>query len=123
MKTLQKNTMGFTLLEILIAILIITTGLVGTAGLLVSIIKTNDLSSEMTKATALAQSTMEQIRQAGYIGALEVGESTTDSPMEGFNRTVAVSSTGTSGAKAVNVTVTFRSFGQHTVQLDTILAR
>lgn len=115
---------GFTLLEILIAIVILTVGLVGTAGLLMGIIRSNDLSNEMTKATALAHSTMEQIRQAGYFGALSVSEPpVVDNPPGGFTRTVTVSATGTDGAKAVNVKIDYTSFGQHTVELNTILAR
>lgn len=129
MKKIIHNSSGFTILEVLIAVVILTVGLIGTAGLLMGVIRTNHLSNEMARATALAQSSMERLRQVGYIGALEAGQSVTetitqDSEIpEGFSRTTEVFSTGTTGAKGVRVTVTFPSFGLHTVELKTIIAR
>jgi hypothetical protein len=76
----------------------------------------------MSKATAVAQSTMEQIRQAGYTGAA----SSSEQPVTGYpglTRKTDITSAGVPGAKAVKVTVKFISFGQHTVEMNTILAR
>ena len=120
---LLNNKVGFTLLEVIIAMVILTVGLIGTAGLLISVIRTNDLSNEMSKANTLAKTTMEVIRQQGYLGAVSAPETSVNFADSTFKRQVDVSSTGTNGAKAVKVTITYASFGPHTVEMNTIIAR
>jgi len=51
---------GFTLLEVMIAMLILLVGLLGVAGLVTTIGKTGDLSRDITVATTLAGSAMEE---------------------------------------------------------------
>ncbi|MBU2487831.1 MAG: prepilin-type N-terminal cleavage/methylation domain-containing protein [Proteobacteria bacterium] len=59
-KTLFREE-GFTLLEVLIAITILTVGLLGIAALTVGIIHANRQSTDLTSATTLAQSKLEDI--------------------------------------------------------------
>ncbi len=122
---LQKSN-GFTLLEILMAVVILTIGLLGTAGLLAGIIRSDKLSNEMSVATILAKDRIEELRQLGYFGAPSVGNSVTEDPVSGFadfTRVTTASSTGVDGAKAITVTVSYKAFGTHTVELKTILSR
>jgi type IV pilus assembly protein PilV len=58
---------GFTLLEVLIALLVFSLGLIGLAGLLVLSVKTNYAATQRTQATFLAQSLAERMR-ANIIG-------------------------------------------------------
>ena len=53
---------GFTLIEVLIAIVILSVGLLGMASLTVGIIKGNKFSNDLSTATTLAQDKMEDIR-------------------------------------------------------------
>jgi len=55
----MKKTNGFTLLEILISIFLLAVGLLGVITLVYTIIKTNDLSKNITKSTKLAENTIE----------------------------------------------------------------
>ncbi len=121
-----NNLLGFTLLEVLVAIIILSVGLTGTAGLLISVIRVNHLSNEMSKANALAKSTIEQIRQAGYSLAVDPGESYVENTVAGYpgiKRSTEGFSVGIDGAKGIKVTITYTSFGQHTVEMNTIIAR
>jgi prepilin-type N-terminal cleavage/methylation domain-containing protein len=122
---IRKNN-GFTLLEILMAVVILTIGLLGTAALLRGVIYSDKLSNEMSVATTLAKDRIEDLRQVGYLGAPSVGSPVTEDPVTGFadfTRVTTASSTGVDGAKALTVTVTYRAFGTHTVELKTILSR
>ena len=65
---LSKNGSGFTLVEVLIAILILSVALMGAAGLTIGIITGNMHSNRVTTATTLAQEKMEDIRRLGYSG-------------------------------------------------------
>jgi type IV pilus assembly protein PilV len=63
----RRGVRGFTLLEVLIALLVFSLGLIGLAGLLVLSVKTNHAATQRTQATFLAQSLAERMR-ANIIG-------------------------------------------------------
>ena len=69
---------GFSLLETLLAITILSFGLLATAALLAGIIGGNKSSKDLTTATVLAQDTIETLREAGYSGLPSVSPSTTE---------------------------------------------
>jgi type IV pilus assembly protein PilV len=53
---------GFTLLEVLVAVLVLSFGLLGIAGLLLASIQNNSVSTQRTAATFLAQDMADRIR-------------------------------------------------------------
>ena len=135
---------GFTLIEVLIAIVILSVGLLGMASLTVGIIKGNKFSNNLSTATTLAQDKMEDIRRLGYSGP-----PTTETPVTEAYGTITDASgtilpeyaayervtvadmytTGTAwppaGMKAVTVTVNWKDSNQivHSVILKTALAQ
>jgi type IV pilus assembly protein PilV len=62
----SKSTKGFTLIEVMIALVILATGLLALMTMQIVSIRTNAFSSEMTYASMLAQSRLEQIRNMSY---------------------------------------------------------
>jgi type IV pilus assembly protein PilV len=72
---------GFTLIEVLIAIVILSVGLLGMASLTIGIIKGNLFSNQLTTATTLAQDQMENVRALGYNGT----PSSDTTETEGYN--------------------------------------
>lgn len=60
--TNKRFTRGFTLLEVLIALLIFSLGLLGMAGLMVLSVRTNQSAFLRTQATFLAQSMLDRMR-------------------------------------------------------------
>jgi len=60
--SLKSRTRGFTLLEVLIALLIFSIGLLGMAGLLILSVKANHSAYLRTQATFLAQSMADRMR-------------------------------------------------------------
>jgi type IV pilus assembly protein PilV len=81
---------GFTLIETLITIVILTIGLLGTAALTTGVVRGNLTGKNMTTATAIAQSCFEENRRVGYSSAGAV-------PAGGSNSCVAGSATISSG--------------------------
>ena len=128
-----NNKKGFTIIEVLIAVLILSFGILGTGALLVTVIKTNHLGNHMSKATTAAQLTMEEVRQKQFFNILSSSPnySLTDVDTGGydypssFTRTVEVIDIDVDGvwAKYVKVTVNFASFGPHKVILESVIAR
>lgn len=127
-----KNDGGFTLIEVLVAIVILTIGLLGMATLTVAIIHGNKLSNDLTTATTLAQDKMEDIRREGYDSVGDIGDpDDEEKPVSGypeFERVTSISGVGSPavvGMKKITVTVTWSDQynPSHTVTLETILSQ
>lgn len=60
------NHKGFTLVEIMVAMAILTIALLSLASVTVMVIKGNSFSKTMTTATTLARDKLEQLKNTGY---------------------------------------------------------
>jgi type IV pilus assembly protein PilV len=116
-------------MEVLLAMLILSVGLLGMAALITGIINSNKLSNRISTATVLAQDKMEDIRRKGYDGVGDIGDPDEDeNPVTGyskFRRVTSIKGVGTpavSGLKSITVTVSWDS-NAHSVELKTILAQ
>jgi type IV pilus assembly protein PilV len=116
---------GFTLIEIMIAVAIISIGLLALAGLQVSLIRGNALSQRMTAAVSVAEQTVEQIKKTPYANIQSVPS--TQVQASGFNFTSQVTVMNDSplaNTKTVNVTVTWSDgLKTHTVPLTTVISQ
>jgi prepilin-type N-terminal cleavage/methylation domain-containing protein len=68
---------GFSVIEVLIALIVLSIGLMGTSKVMVSTITSNNLNRQHTRATALVQDHMERLQRGGY-AALVAGTTTED---------------------------------------------
>jgi prepilin-type N-terminal cleavage/methylation domain-containing protein len=126
---------GFTLIEIMIAILVLAVALIGLAAVTTTTIKGNSFSKAMTSATTLANDKLQDLKARTFTGTsvdtdLTGGShSDTGNPLLGiYNRTWTVADTMGSGGsiryKTITVTVAWTWQGlSHSVQLRTIRAR
>ncbi len=119
-----RNDKGFTLLEILVALTLLTVGLLGVAGLTVGIMRGNRHSNVVTTATTLAQDRMEEIRKRGYIGADSLAG--TENSVTGFpfykRVTVITNNTPSLNMKTVEITVSWDG-GASSVALVSLLVQ
>ena len=120
-KSPRKGEKGFTLIEVLVAIVILSVGLLGMASLTVAIIKGNQLSNDLTTATTLAQDKMEQNRNTSYSSVSPETKAVLPSPNDEYKREVEV--TEANDMKTVTVTVYWggASKEDHEVELKTII--
>jgi len=123
-----RNNSGFTLMEVLVAMLILTVGLLGMAALITGIINSNKLSNRISAATVLAQDKMEEVRQVGYSGMPASDTTTTEDYNSITNYSLYKRVTFTdvanpaTGMKTITVTVYWES-DNHSVVFNTILAK
>ena len=61
------SSKGFTLLEVLVAIVVLSVALLGTASLTGSIIGYNQFADQVTAATTLAQGKIEELKNTDYV--------------------------------------------------------
>ena len=70
-KSVNRRDSGFTLIETVIALLVLTIGLLGMAALSISVMQGNKSSNRISTATALAQDKMEEFRGLGSAALME----------------------------------------------------
>jgi type IV pilus assembly protein PilV len=121
-----RNNKGFTLLEILVAALVLSVGFLGMVGVATSVMRGNTFSGRVTTATTLAQQKIEEIRRLGYSSmpdtdATETENYNTISENPLFKRIVSITvSHAADGLKMVTVTVCWDA-DNHRVVLKTIV--
>lgn len=131
-----KNRMGFTLLEVLISIALLTGGLLGTAALTAGVVKGNINSARMTTATTIAQTCLEENRRVGYSNAGAVPSGGSNGCLNGtatvtqngvsFTRTLTITPTPANSTNIRTLTVTVSwsegTVGNKAITLSTVLA-
>lgn len=107
--TTLRNTNGFTLIEILIATVIITVASLGIASLTVGIIRGTAFSSGLTTAITLAQDRLEESKRLSYkdVGTLAGTENYgTIANFSGYKRVTSIDNNNpASNMKTITVTV------------------
>ena len=125
---------GFTLVEVMIALFILVTALLGLVSTTVVVVKANSFSKTMSTATTLAKDKLEALKNSSYTALASgtdyatassaVQSSSSSSAM--YTRTWTVSADGTpsAGLKTIQVSVVWSwQNANHTVTLQTIVAR
>lgn len=127
-----KKKEGFTLVEFLIAIVILSVGLLALINLQITSIQSNHDSKEMTRATFLAEQEMEVLKNTPY-GTLSIGTTQDpNNPMNGlghsggiFNRSWTIQNyNGSNLMKEITVNVSWTLRGRsHNATYQTVVSR
>lgn len=126
-RTIIGDTHGISLLEVLVAMMLVSVVVLGMAGFGTVAIEGLAISKKMTTAILLAQDSLEEIRRLGYRPALSEERSRNEAygaiphaPL--FERIVTTNpNTPASGLQTITVKVAWDS-GRHSISLATILA-
>ena len=123
----EDTLKGFTLIEALLAIFLLSVALLGTASVLYSTVGYNEYAENVTTATTLAQDKIESIKNTSYssIAAGTVDENDIDDEGNAggiYTRSTTIDDSTLSGMKIVTVTVSWNWKGQsRNISLKTIL--
>jgi len=123
-----SSQQGFTLLEVLVTIVILSIGLLGTAGLTTGVIRGNHFSKNLTSATAAAQTQLEAVKSGGYAYAVAANFLDDTVTMGGmsFTRTTTITDgSPAANMKKISVVVNWTDSNgtARSVTLETILAQ
>jgi prepilin-type N-terminal cleavage/methylation domain-containing protein len=120
---------GFTLIEIMIALVVLSIGLVSLAGLQINIIKGNSISKRITTAVSIAEEIIEQLKSTPYDNIQAQLPSQINRPSGSsnlrFTRQVTVDNNSpVNNTKTVTVTVSWLDTHKtYTIPISTIISR
>lgn len=121
----RHNQHGFTLIEALVAIVVLAIGMLGSSRMTVSMITVHTANERLANASALLQDRMERLKESGYAGSATVSSTEaygTIPQYSAYKRVTSVAvDTPATNMKTVTVTVSWQN-DQHALNASTILA-
>jgi type IV pilus assembly protein PilV len=114
---------GFTLVELMITLVILSVGLIALAGLQITAVKANAFSKRMTAAIAVAEARIEQLKDMPYANVQSESPTQVVAASMNFTRQVTVTTNSpVPNTKTIQVTVTWTEGSQsHVVPISTII--
>jgi type IV pilus assembly protein PilV len=121
----KMNQKGFTLMEVLIALVILAVGLLGVTGMQITAIRGNHFSGNLTQATVLAQNKLEELKHLPYYDSkLSSGQPPQQITDSGVVYTVRYDVTALGNTmKNITATVKWVDRGDHSATLSAIRSR
>ena len=121
---------GFTLIEVLIAIVVLSVALLGLASIAVVALNSTHYSKMRTTAIALAQDKMEDLKRIGITTPLSSDNNGTEEALDAsgdvgegfFTRSVTITG-GDGQLTTISVNVAWRDFAQHAIVQTTIISQ
>jgi len=113
----RKNQSGFTLIELFIALFILSVVLLAISTMVYSVMRSTSQSKETSTATTLMQDKMESLKHAP-LGSLTNGNDTVRLGNIDYLRQWTISASA--NIRTITVTVTWNNRGNHTVSATTL---
>ena len=114
---------GFTLIEVLVAVVILSFSLLALAGLMVTTTKNNSFGNHMTEAATFAQDKLEELRAMRWENIPEGTSSDQKSGSTGINygRNWTVATSGT--LKTITILINWQDKTNHSIKVTSVLSQ
>jgi len=115
-----KKSNGFSLIEVLIALVILSISLLALAGLMVQSTRNSSWGSHMTEAATLAQDRLERFRAVRPQTDIPEGANTDQVTAASgivYTRTWTVTTNGTSTLRTIRITITWTDSIPHSITI------
>jgi prepilin-type N-terminal cleavage/methylation domain-containing protein len=120
---LFAKSKGFTLLEVLVAMIILSFSLLALAGLMVTTTKYNAYGSAITEAATFAQDKLEELSATKWININDGNHTDQKNGSTGIGYTRNWQVTTNSGLKTVTITINWIDRTSHSIRLVSVLAQ
>jgi len=115
---------GFTLVESMLTLAIMSVGLLALAGLQITALRGNDLSRRMTTAVSIAEQNIEQLKNTPYTNIQAEAASEVTASNLHFTRQITVTNGPLPNTKSVSVLVSWQDRSKtHTLPIATIIGQ
>jgi prepilin-type N-terminal cleavage/methylation domain-containing protein len=116
-KGARKKESGFTMIELLIALAVLSVALLGIGSMVYSVMASTSVSKGMTMATTLMQDKMESLKNT-VVSSLTTGNDTVQLGNVSYLRQWTVSPSA--NRRTITVTVSWNDRGPHSVSTTTL---
>ncbi len=114
---------GFTLLEVLVALIILSFALLALAGLMVTTTKNNAVGNYVTEAATFAQDKLEELRAVKWENLVEGNNTDQQGGSTGINYTRNWSVKTSGSLKTITIDVDWNDRTAHSVRLVSVLSQ
>lgn len=118
-----KTTAGFTLIEILIALVIFSIGILAFASLTVTSTRTGSYGGRMTEAVTFAQDKLEELKTNSWGNIVSGADQKTGPTGISYARNWKVLEKETRNLKAVSITIDWKDRVDHSISLFTVISQ
>ena len=122
MNVLRKSS-GFTLIEILVALVIFSISVLAFAGLTVTATKTGAYGGRMTEAVTFAQDKLEELKANSWEKIVSGGDQETGPTGISYTRKWKVLEKETRNLKTVSITIDWNDRVDHSISLFTVISQ
>ncbi len=120
---LSRKSSGFTLIEILIALVIFTISIVAFAGLTVTATRSGSYGGRMTEAVTLAQDKLEELKANSWEKIVSGGDQKTGATGINYTRNWNVLETGNRNLKTVSIKIDWKDRVDHSISFITVITQ
>ncbi len=120
---LLVKTKGFTLIEVLVALVILSFSLLALAGLMVTTTKNNSFGSNMTEAATFAQDKLEELRAIKWENLIDGNNTDQQGGSTGINYTRNWNVTTNGSLKTITINVNWNDRAPHSIRLVSVLSQ
>jgi type IV pilus assembly protein PilV len=119
----QEKSSGFTLIEILIALVIFSISVLAFAGLTVTATRTGSYGGRMTEAVTFAQDKFEELKTNSWDNIVSGADQKTGPTGINYTRNWKVLEKETRDLKTVSLTIDWNDRVDHSISLFTVISR
>jgi len=114
---------GFTLIEVLVALVILSFSLLALAGLMVTTTRNNAFGSHITEAATFAQDKLEELRAVKWENLIEGNHTDQQGGSTGINYTRNWNVTTNGSLKTITINVNWNDRTAHSIRLTSVLSQ
>jgi type IV pilus assembly protein PilV len=118
---LSMGSRGFSLVEVLVALCILSIALLALAGLMVTTTRNNSFGSNMTEAATFAQDRIEELKVSPWGDVVSNSDSRTGSTGIVYTRTWTVTDNTNFTQRWVNITVSWNDVASHAISFLSVI--
>jgi len=115
------KTKGFTLVEVLVALVILSVALLALAGLMVRTTRNNSFGGHMTEAATFAQDKLEELKAVSWVAIVPGSDRKMGNNGIDYDRSWNVAVNG--NLKTVNMTINWSDQTSHSINLLSVISQ